>query len=268
MAWFVGTMISRDFEGQIADLEAEISNRELKAPEAKIFYDHLTLVHRKVCAFETDVKTLQYGPGNTNNQLPNCLNAIRKIHLRALNLKIKLTEIMPAIESTSSNETNEDKQPEAEATKKSEKPKSKTQFVSTSWTESFESFASSLSESSSESEESSSESDSEIIEPKTSSTKTNSTELKSVCTLKSIEVKLSNLESLCEDILELRSDHDDNWTDTSSSSDDSIDDTYEQYENIIKKITYLETTQSNNFLYQGMILFIFFILLVSIVFVP
>lgn len=94
MAW-CGTTISKDFEGQIADLENEISNRQVSVLEAQIYYKHLASIYQKVSAFESEIKSMHYG---NPHQLSTCLNILRMVYLRAIKLEIKLREILSTVE--------------------------------------------------------------------------------------------------------------------------------------------------------------------------
>ncbi|XP_065218795.1 uncharacterized protein LOC135844504 [Planococcus citri] len=95
MAW-CGTTISKDFEGQIADLENEISNRQVSVLEAQIYYEHLASIYQKVGAFESKIKSIHYY-GNPH-QLSTCLNILRMVYLRAIKLEIRLREILSSAE--------------------------------------------------------------------------------------------------------------------------------------------------------------------------
>ncbi|XP_065218326.1 uncharacterized protein LOC135844135 [Planococcus citri] len=104
-----------DFANQIADLETALSNRQLNALEAKIFYDHLTSVYENVKSYETQLKT----SNENQSEVPSaCFITIRDIYLNTINLKIKLTKVLSSTESTSASgiinieETNATKQSE------------------------------------------------------------------------------------------------------------------------------------------------------------
>ncbi|XP_065217891.1 uncharacterized protein LOC135843800 [Planococcus citri] len=105
-----------DFANQIADLETALSNRQLNALEAKIFYDHLTSVYENVKSYETQLKT---SSENQSEVPPTCFSTIRDIYLNAIDLKIRLMKVLSSTESTAPaseiiniEETNATKQSE------------------------------------------------------------------------------------------------------------------------------------------------------------
>ncbi|XP_065219489.1 uncharacterized protein LOC135844990 [Planococcus citri] len=88
--------VLKNFSNRIDDLETEISRRELEmCPlEAKVFYDDLLSIYKKIIEYEKEMID------DDESQLYNLLEDNRKVHLKTTHLKIKLTKIISSTRST------------------------------------------------------------------------------------------------------------------------------------------------------------------------
>ncbi|XP_065217334.1 uncharacterized protein LOC135843391 [Planococcus citri] len=98
---------------QITDLENEISKRkQIGERAAKIFHDHLTSVYENLKQYETQsrasaVYNLPITSSLNLSSLSLNLSKLREAFTKVINLRIKLAEMIPSTESTSSTEAKE-----------------------------------------------------------------------------------------------------------------------------------------------------------------
>ncbi|XP_065217903.1 uncharacterized protein LOC135843814 isoform X2 [Planococcus citri] len=104
------------FACQITDLENEISKRkQIGERTAKIFHDHLTSIYENLKQYETQSRASAVYNLPITSSLNLNLSKLREAYTKVINLRIKLTEMIPSAESTSS--TAEAKEVESILTK-------------------------------------------------------------------------------------------------------------------------------------------------------
>ncbi|XP_065217884.1 uncharacterized protein LOC135843797 [Planococcus citri] len=105
-----------DFAGQITDLETEISKQQICAIEAKVFYDHLKSIYKKISLYEEIQMTKNLHQPMPRHHFTNS-NTFREIYSRVITLKIKLEKILFSKETKADEDESNSNKKQSESAK-------------------------------------------------------------------------------------------------------------------------------------------------------